>query len=357
MIDTRNLAVVILNWNSWKDTCECLTSLFNSTYKNFQVILIDNGSEDGSIGKIKAWAQGKLPVVVGPYDTQPKVYHPEFKEHSLEAFENITKTSDDMRKTDILFVRCPSNLGFARGCNVGIRYALSAGFEYVLLLNNDTTLDRDCLNVLYEFIRDSQEYDVVTPIIYYYDQPEIVWYFGGELTFTGRRKIYYLNRKSTKIRLPEYKKSTFASGCALFARTSIFEKYGLLTERFFFGEEDYDFSLRMRENNIRMIAVSSAKVYHKVGTANKKIFRQDRLPYAFVGYLNRFIDKKLHCRSIGYWKIWRLICLSYILPKLIMIHRYRIDRIFRFARMLVQYSTDYDHVNKDIFFQVKGLLQ
>ena len=71
-INTPALAVIILNWNGWNDTCECLASLKQSTYQDFQIILIDNGSTDDSIEKIKSWANGELPVSVGPFEKKPE---------------------------------------------------------------------------------------------------------------------------------------------------------------------------------------------------------------------------------------------------------------------------------------------
>ena len=111
----------------------------------------------------------------------------------------------------------------------------------------------------------------------------------------------------------------------------------------------------MHDNNVKMAAVADAVVFHKICGSNAKIFDQDRLPYKFIGYLNRFIDKKLFCPSLIYWKFWRFINLSYVAPKLIFIERYGVKNILYFVRLLIRYSNDLSEVNKELFFKAKEL--
>lgn len=352
-----SVAIIMLNWNGWKDTCECLASLLESSYQDFQLILIDNGSTDGSIDQIKLWAKGELPVSVGLFGIKSKAYVTPLTEYSLEDIEKRDAMPDPSTHNKMILVTCPENLGFARGCNVGIRYAIKSGFQYVFLINNDTIVERFCLNQLVDYMNDQTDIAVSTPLIMYYDKPETIWAYGGKLTFFNRRDMYHMNKNEKKVQLGTYKEISFISGCAIFARTEVFKKFGLLTENFFFGEEDYELSLRMKKNHIKMAALSSAKVYHKVGASNTKIYNDDRLPYAFIGYLNRFIDKKNHCSGNASWKFWRAICLIYILPKLIVMHHYPTNRIYRFAVLLIQTSNRYDRVDREMFFKAKELLR
>lgn len=126
-----DVAIIILNWNGWKDTIECLKSLNNLNYKNYEVIVVDNGSTDNSVEKIKEYIENK----------------PKFK---LIANEK--------------------NLGFAGGNNIGIRYALNNEFEYILLLNNDTVVDENFLKPMVELLESSDDIGFVGPKTYFYDK-------------------------------------------------------------------------------------------------------------------------------------------------------------------------------------------
>ena len=109
--------IIILNWNGWQDTIECLESIFQISYPNYQIIVVDNGSTDGSAAKIRDWAEGK------------------------GIIEN----------NKLVLIEQRENLGFARGNNVGIRYALDRRVaDYILILNNDTVVAPDFLTHLVE---------------------------------------------------------------------------------------------------------------------------------------------------------------------------------------------------------------
>ena len=335
------LGIIILNWNGWNDTLECLASLMANTFQDFQVILIDNGSTDDSVQMIISWA-GEENVSL--------------TQHQLKNIEHPLDGIKSNNHSRIVLMQSPENLGFARGCNVGLRYAMQIGFDYICLLNNDTTVARDAMGLLYDFMERNSDYEVITPIIYYYHRPDTVWNFGGRLTFTGRRKYYLGNRRIANDQVVPIKKITFLTGCALFARTSIFSQYGLLTEAFFFGEEDYEFCLRMRANRVKMAAVSCAKVFHKVNASNDLVDPPSRLAHAFAGYLNRFIDRKLHSRTTA-WHAWRLVCLMVILPMLMIRHRLSIGPMFRFGKLLWTYSSRLNGVSREDFLQIKGLFK
>ena len=228
------VAIIILNWNGWQDTIECLASLMNSTYQDFQMVVLDNGSTDDSLVQITNWAHGEIPVAYGPSPGEEKIDSVDCVEIAREALHDKSTFIEKTRAKKLVLIRNAENLGFAKGVNVGIRYAVEHDFEYTYLLNNDTTLEHNSLHHLIEFIDDGVNRNIVTPLITFYDDPSKVWYYGGTLTFTGRRKFYFANEPKAKIAMDDQRKISFISGCALFCRTAIFKKYGLLTEDFFF---------------------------------------------------------------------------------------------------------------------------
>ncbi|MBN2011726.1 glycosyltransferase family 2 protein [candidate division KSB1 bacterium] len=355
-MSNSNIAIIILNWNGWQDTCECLTSLMHSTYQRFQCVVVDNGSTDDSLGKIKSWASGELETDFGPFAHQSQQYSLTYAELTESDIRNRDKFDSSYSDKKLLLVKNGENLGFARGTNVGLQYTIKAGFEFSLLLNNDTTVDSECLANLVDNLKQHPERSAISPIIFYYDQPDTIWYFGGELTFTGRRKFFNVNETVDHIKNITERPISFISGCALFTKTEIYKKYGVLTEQFFFGQEDYDFSLRMKKNMVPLHAISNAKVYHKVSISNKKVFSENRLPYKFIGYLNRFIHKKIRMpNQMILWKLWRFTNLCYIFPKLILIEKYPAKKVAKFSRLLVEYSSNYNSVTRDTFFKAKEL--
>jgi len=339
-MEQKTLAIIVPNWNGWKDTVECLESLFNNTWQDFSVIIVDNGSQDNSVQHITSWAEDRVGLRSYPLT-------------ELEAGGDINQDIESR----ITLVRSEENHGFAGGCNIGIRHAIRVGFDRVFLLNNDTVVQRDCLEVLANFYGDNRHYQVITPLINYYARPEIVWCFGGKLTFTGRRHLNYTDKPEVKIS-KKIKRVSFVSGCALYAGIELFKRYGMLTERFFFGEEDYHFSVVMKKNGIQIAAVAQAKILHKVCRSNEKIFNtNERLPYMFIGYLNRFINKKIFCSSILYWKFWRFLNFLYIIPKLILSRKYDIRQILHLYHLLRHYSNERDEVSKALFFEAKNLFK
>ncbi len=130
--------VIVLNWNNWQDTIECLESIFRLEYDNFQVLAVDNGSTDGSEEKIQEWAEGESVSIVR--------YNRETAEQG-----GLLEKEKDLTQPSIVFIQTESNLGYAGGNNVGMKYALNQDdCKYVWLLNNDTIIDRDALTEMVE---------------------------------------------------------------------------------------------------------------------------------------------------------------------------------------------------------------
>lgn len=352
-LNKAELAIIILNWNGWQDTCECLASLLDGSFQDFQVLLIDNGSTDDSLRKIKSWLKGLPHPGIESYNRKLNKNPVSFLE--IKDEEIVQKQfQKDIGSYKILLVKNRFNLGFAKGCNLGIRFSLSAGFPYILLLNNDTTVDGSCLKFLMSFMNQNPEFGIVTPKIYYYDKPDTIWNCGGKLTFTGKRKYYYINKKDNRHTLNGHHQISFVTGCALFSRSDIFRDYGPLSENFFFGEEDYEFSLKMKKNDVKMASLFCAKVYHKIGATERVVFEKNRLPKAFVFYLNRYIDLKSYY-PLWYWRIWRIFSLLYIIPFLLINYKVTVPQLGKFVFLLLKYSSEKDRVQKETFFQAKEI--
>ena len=165
------VVTVLVNWKGCDDTIECLESLFNSDYPSQRVVVVDNGSNDGSLAKLEAWAAGsdRLAQVRG------------------RPVQSATLSLDDESMgrgwgcgADLFLIDAKLNYGFAGGVNIGIRFALlNSSARYVWVLNNDTVVARDCLSKMEERMRHSEAAGMCGSRILFYWQPETVQVMGG----------------------------------------------------------------------------------------------------------------------------------------------------------------------------------
>ena len=173
------VSIVILNWNSYEVTLDCLLSLRKIDYRNFEVVLVDNGSVDGSPEKL---------------------------------LENAP---------EIRLIRNPTNLGFAGGCNVGIRDAIRRGIDYVLLLNNDTIVAPDFLTRLVDVAESEENIGALSPKVLFFDHPDRLNYAGGEhRRWSLFPKIFGL-RQLDDGRFDKIRQVSLLTGCAFLIKEKV----------------------------------------------------------------------------------------------------------------------------------------
>lgn len=269
--------VILINWNGADDTIACLQSLAGAE-GDFRVVVADNGSEDDSVARIQAFL-------------------------ASEAW-----TASSAHEAELLPLG--HNWGFAVGNNKAIAYARRYQPESYMLLNNDTEVAPDFMLKLQDYRQTCPDVKVVGPLICYWADKNRIWSCGGRLTF-GTRKAYFKDywlKPSDAGNLPVMPDRspipvTFISGCALLADASLVDEEGrLLTERFFFGEEDYEFAHRMRRAGEKMTLVREAVVYHKVASAARRMANR-RLGRDYMYYLGRLIVARLNYSPLQFWLI------------------------------------------------------
>jgi GT2 family glycosyltransferase len=216
---------VVLNWNGWRDTLDCLAALKESSYPHLNVMVVDNGSTDDSVARITA------------------------------ARPELT-----MLKTGI-------NLGFAGGNNAGLRCALENGADYVWLLNNDTRPAPDALSAMVDKAMTAGHIGAVGSVCYYADRPETVQIWAG-----GRVNLWIGYSPNTD-RPHEDAWFHWLNGTSLLLSRAALEDVGLLDQRFFLYWEDVEIGLRLRKRGWRLAAAPESKVLHKVSasTSNNKL--------------------------------------------------------------------------------------
>lgn len=205
--------IIVLNFNGKEVLPACLSSIFKSDYPNFEVVVVDNNSGDDSFN------QARL------------------------LFSRAH------------FIKNPKNIGFSRGNNIGIRYVLEKFADYVFILNNDTTINKDTLSILSSAAKDNPSAGIISPTIFNAD--ESLWFAGGTINWK-KMKTEHLNQvKSETPYATEY-----VSGCAMFVKKEVFKKIGLFDERFFLYYEDAEFSLRAKKAGFKLLVAPSTHITH-----------------------------------------------------------------------------------------------
>jgi GT2 family glycosyltransferase len=294
------IPIIILNWNGEDDTIECLESINTSDKSNFVPVIVDNGSESLLTLKNKCRSIYKNILFFNKSDILNFQLKP------------ITDIFSSLTKDTLVFIENGENLGFAKGNNIGIKFAEIICAEWVMLLNNDTVISKDTFVVLDNFIKNNPTIKAVTPQIRLFEPSTKIWNCGGDLTYFGSRKYNLSEADISKVPINKFSKITFITGCALLFNYKV---TGPLTEKFFFGEEDYEFSLRMKKNKFKMACVYDAVIYHKVGASIKK--SSSLLAQIYINYCCRLINTRNYY-SLLRWKITKILAFLY-LPLLLLL--------------------------------------
>jgi GT2 family glycosyltransferase len=221
------VVVVVLNWNGGVDTLECLRSLARLSYANYGVLVVDNGSIDGSVEAVRA------------------------------AFP----------ETEVILNA--GNLGFAGGNNVGLRRALGAGAEYAFLLNNDTVVDPRLLDELVSAAEADPRAGIVGPKIYYYDRRDVLWYAGAREQPLRRIPATVGLDEPDRGQYDRIGETACVYGTAMLIHRRVLTEIGLLDERFFAYHEDADFCARARRAGYRCLYDPRGMVWHKVSASTR----------------------------------------------------------------------------------------
>jgi len=206
--------VIILNYNGKDVLKKCLLSVFKNDYPNFETVLVDNNSTDGSLEMAKA----------------------------------------DFSKAN--FIKNEENLGFSSGNNVGIRFALERMADYVLLLNNDVEVEKDFLSRLVDIGEKNPKIGILSPLIFNGNTKQI-WFSGGTISWLRMKSFHKRSAKTS-----DFYESPFLTGCSMLVKKEVFKKIGLFDEDYFLYWEDADFSLRAGKAGFEKVVVTSSWVYH-----------------------------------------------------------------------------------------------
>jgi GT2 family glycosyltransferase len=260
------VAIVILNWNDWKDTMECLESLYQVTYPNYYVILVDNFSDDDSVQMIRDYCLGKKKVESEFLGTGNIIYPIPIQEYDRVSLEDRRKatTSDLLLPGGLILIKNERNFGFAEGNNIGMRFALqSLRPDYVLLLNSDTLVDREFLA---ELVRVAEKDGQIGSLQALLLKPggKVIDSLGQEPWQWGTADVG-INSLYVETNVGEHPEIFGPCAAAALYRSDALRKSGLFDGDFFILYEDVDLSWRIRLQGFTSRLVPSSLVYHKRG--------------------------------------------------------------------------------------------
>ena len=303
------VAIIILNWNGWKDTIECLESVYQTEYSNYEVILVDNNSQDDSIQKIRDYCDGKIEVESDFFNYSSKNKPIECVEYT----EKETVGDREERHSRVLFnrrlvlIKNEKNHGFAEGNNIAIRHVLGVSNpDYILLLNNDVVTDKDFLNNLVDSAEKEESIGITGPKIYYYSygsKTDIINFTGADIILWRGSEIRYGSNQPDGEEWNHARTVDKLEGSCMLIKRRVFEKIGLLDAKYFAYWEDTDFCMRAKKNGFRSIYVPDSKVWHKGSSSSKRksgvyeyymtrnmfwFIRKNATPYEFFLFLMYF---------------------------------------------------------------------
>ncbi len=210
--------IIMVNWNLKDVTLECLESLHGLKYPNFRMVVVDNHSADGSPQAIS------------------------------ERFPDVEQILND------------ENLGSTAAYNVGFRRALEANAQFAMLINNDTSIDPDALDLLVEACQ-PKDVGLTGPLIFYFAAPDKIWSAGS---MRSRLNLDLTDNHGRNDTFTDVTERDFLTCCAMLFKREVLEEVGLMDEDYFFYQEELDYCYVVREAGYRILLVPDAKVWHKV---------------------------------------------------------------------------------------------
>jgi GT2 family glycosyltransferase len=220
--DARVWAIVLTHGGAEAVTAACIDSLLEQDYGNLVVLLVDNASFDGSGERLR--------------DRYPR----------------------------IRYLNTGANLGYTGGNNRGIRYALDAGADYVMILNNDTVLDARCVSTLVRSAPGAERLGAIAPKILYWDEPTRIWFAGGDFSLVRaiglHRGDWDRDDPNERERLDAM---TFATGCCFLMPAAVARETGGFREDYFIYCEDVELSLRLVRSGYRLYYQPAARLFHR----------------------------------------------------------------------------------------------
>jgi GT2 family glycosyltransferase len=269
------LAIVVLTWNDYENTILCIKSLIKQTFKNFKIILVDNGSTDRSLIKIINWLKKKN-------------FSPKIVDQQYQICNN----------NKIYIIKNEKNLGCGFGHNSGYNFAINNNFKITARIDNDMEAPRIFLKKILKNFK-NLNVQAVSPKIMYKHNKNLIWWMGTRIGQSLKMQTHmrdYEYGLIDKQNYKEIKKTDAIAGCASFMRTERLKTVGLSDKDFFYGPEDVELSFRLKINSKSLIVDNDVKIYHGVTQSfrslnKKRIYFEYKYRLLLIKKIGTFWDK------------------------------------------------------------------
>lgn len=254
--------IIILHYGDIRVTQACVASLGKKETANFEIVVVNN------------------------------------------AKEKISKKTFSIKKS-VAVINNERNLGFAAGVTIGVRYALSKNAVYILLLNNDTQIEKPFLKILTNFLKEKKDAGIAGPAIEFTRKGKHLFDLGGNLnTLFGRTS----HTEVETLDSTEPRKTTYITGACMVIKKEVFEKVGMLDDQFFLYYEDVDFCLRAKEKGFSCYVLPEVVIHHELsksagGVSPLAVYHQTKSGVLFG---------KKYCKKMGIFNVLFLTAQSFL---------------------------------------------
>lgn len=334
----EELFIVVLNWNGWNYTESCLESIKQEPFDNYTIILVDNHSTVDELNKIDNYCAKNF---------SSKIVYTDSEALSLNNTNDLNEFFCKKGRDRIIIIKNSDNYGFAGGNNVALKFVQNIGGKYTFLLNNDTIVENSAIYNLRDFSIKNSKYVAIVPQIRLFEPNNRTWNCGGKITWYGARKYYYANADISEVPQVGFKEVDYVTGCALLLNL---EETGILSERFFFGEEDFELSLRLSKKKMKKACFFESIIYHKDGGTQKKL-TEDKLGHITAHYIFRLSDLKDYQNPF----LWRFSIMLYFISSCNTLIKYKIfsvKRIFKIWNIILKEIESRKNFDKKFFFNI-----
>tara|TARA_B100000214_G_scaffold357069_1_gene316255 strand:+ start:875 stop:1873 length:999 start_codon:yes stop_codon:yes gene_type:complete len=290
-------AVIVLNWNDWKNTIDCLESIFQNNEK-FDVVFIDNGSTYNHFSKIIQWTKGE--IVSNSFFIKPKI-------KKIGKIIEIKKNFDIQKKNlgnkNLFIIKNKVNYGLTKGLNIGYKFAIRNNYKYILRIDNDFIINKNYISQILETIKKPNIVAASPKIMHAYIKNS-VWFSGFKMSWSYLKFQRTMNLQKKRVydnpSLNKIIETDMVCGCCSAYKVAALRKSGLGDEEIFYGPEDFELSHRLKKIG-KIVCNQKIITYHKIGRSSSIEKKENRIFQSTYGFL--IIIKKMGTLSdklIGY---------------------------------------------------------
>lgn len=261
------IGIVVCNYNKKEDVLKCIESIFMQTMQDFDVYVVDNASEDGSVHALQSAYSDRINIIVNP-----------------------------------------QNLGGSGGFNAGLRKVLENDYKYLMCVDNDVYFDKDAIGSLYRYLEEHEDVGVAGSLVYYMDTPKRIWSFGGEINPERCVQVDHYRNYIDDGGIPDEMDCTWVPACSLMAKAEAVRKAGIMPEENFIYYDDIEWGYKISQAGYRVVVLGASKVWHKcTGPSSMTTFHNYYTWRNRIKFYMRYFDDKEKTADILLNEMFQLV--------------------------------------------------